>query len=637
MEDKIKNKLIEGLQDNKELKNTINFEGTEEYNINAVTADVARYTKADLILKPSLGEGINLTNDEKNIRNGIFDGNEDRVINYVPSDGGTFTGPVQINVNKTSVDGVGVNEIINRGQMETVISQLDGAPLYTWDVSAGYNAVENDDEVPYKLNTVIGSIEDLPIFEAFASGEAHNKYVTPDSFDNAYIIYGSTYDDAYFNQAYNDVRDTITKLVFKGTLSTEADRVRIRAGEFYADGYQDGSPYGFTNLETVYINPGAYWIDNGVFRGCRKLTTVDIPDSIEKIGKKAFEGCTKLTNIVLGSNIKEIQSEAFIGCTSLKSIAICNNEVTIASNAFSGCTALKKVYFKGTQAEWKTLTSGNSLLNNLEVVTISDTAFPFLYICKTDEKDTSLTSNKMFLKLPNEPLVEISKGAVRLERRDSKTSGNVDYFTYDVLAAVIAGINSRITALGSTALALPEKLTVHDETGNTVVLDIPVNVVSDEADTLIVKEAVVPDVDELQGQLTKVTGRDRCVTPIEETISIAIKEPALDDNGDVLTDEDGNIIYDETKTRYENHTKVVGHDVTYTDPSEYTGDITSVLQAKADEVGRNIQTGYYQKTQNEFTSSSSANTITISSADPTDSTPGQIGDIMIVINTGDGE
>ena len=509
MEDKIKNKLTEELQNKKELKNTINFEGTEDYNINAVTAEVAKHTMADLTFTSSQ------TTSEESIS---FDGNVDKTIYYVPSTGGKFTGPVWIHEDDTSIKDINANEIINKGQIDTVIKNLDGAPLYTWNTDNDYSPVRNDREEDFKLNTVIGSIEDLPIFEAYSEGKAHSLHVTPDSYDNAYIRYGQTWYDAYWNEAYDDVKNTITKLVFKGSMESEqgdTKEIKIRGSSFY----------NMRGLISVHINEGVYELGTGAFSGCASLKSISIPESVTTIGKEAFQGCEALTGIVLGSKVTEIKTATFKGCKNLKSIVVCNKDITsIASDAFSGCEKLTKIYFKGTETEWNAI-SNNPIKSStkIKVIPVDGTAFPFLYICKeADILDTSLTSNKMFLKLPNKDLVEISKGAARLERRDSKTSGNVDYFTYDVLAAVIAGINSRITALGSTALALPEKLTVHDEDGNTVVLDVPVNVTPAEDDkSIVVKEIAAPTVFELQEQITKITSGSYTDKIVPESFSDA--------------------------------------------------------------------------------------------------------------------
>jgi hypothetical protein len=573
MTDYLKNKLSADIQDNLDLKNVIKLE-ENDYNLNAVhsvvanyaeeannslTSDVADQTQAKLTLNKSLVGSIESVE---------FNGSEEKNITFVPSDGGKFTGDVHIHSGIKSLKDITDNDIINYGQIDTAIKLLDGAPLYTWDTREDYNAIKNNEGSNYKLNTVIGSIEDLPILEAYSEGVAHNLYITPDSYDNAYIRYGETWYDAYWNEAYNDVKNTITKLVFKGSMESEqgdTKYIKIRGSSFY----------NMRGLTSVHINEGVYELGTGAFSGCASLKSISIPESVTTIGKEAFQGCEALTGIVLGSKITEIKTATFKGCKNLKSIVVCNNNITsIASDAFSGCEKLTRIYFKGTQAEWNAI-SNNPIKSgvNRTVIPIDGTAFPFLYICKDEDIiDTSLTSNKMFLKLPNKPLVEISKGAARLERRDSKTSGNVDYFTYDVLAAVIAGINSRITALGSQALALPEQLKIYDS-DSTAVLNIPTKIANEHISTeenknLIVEETTVASVPQLQEQITKLT------------------------NG------------------------------TYTD-TDYK-DV--VLKAKADEDGRNIKKGYYQSAN-----TSNINKITISTTLPTTSTSGNNGDIIIVV------
>lgn len=526
-ETKIKEKLSEDstFLSNPELKNTVVLE-EDEYNINAVTAMVAEHTQADFTFNASLVDGVVMDK---------FDGSSDKVINYVPSDGGEFTGTVQISKNNYRVDSAEKDDIVNYGQIETAIKLLDGAPLYTWDAAKDYTAVKNAEGQNYKLNTVIGSVEDLPIFEAYSEGKAHSKFVSPDSYDNAYIAYSTaTVREASFNPAYDNIKNTITKLVFNGDLNPN-NKVKIKGTSFN----------NMRGLISVHLNNGVSELGDSAFSECASLSSIAIPESVDTIGTYAFLNCTALTGIVLGSKVTQIKTGTFKGCSNLKSIVICGKMTSIASDAFSGCDNLTKIYYSGTQAEWDAI-SNNPIKSsvNRTVIPIDGTGFPFLYICKDpDIIDTSLTSNKMFLKLPNKPLVEISKGAARLERRDSKTTGNVDYFTYDVLAAVIAGINSRITALGSKALALPETLKVYDSE-TTAVVKIPTKIANESISTdsdkaLLVEETAVPSVQVL----------DQAIKTLENDLPTVIANETTYTNTDPILNKIGGI---EVGTTFEN-------------------------------------------------------------------------------------
>ena len=106
------------------------------------------------------------------------------------------------------------------------------------------------------------------------------------------------------------------------------------------------------------------------FKGCRGLTSIEIPNSVTEIGERAFEGCTGLTSIsvvsdnakydsrdncsaiietvtnilisgckntIIPNNVTEIGVAAFEGCTGLTSIVIPNSVTEIGGSAFCGC------------------------------------------------------------------------------------------------------------------------------------------------------------------------------------------------------------------------------------------------------------------------------------------------------------
>ncbi|MBQ7984735.1 MAG: leucine-rich repeat domain-containing protein [Bacteroidales bacterium] len=80
---------------------------------------------------------------------------------------------------------------------------------------------------------------------------------------------------------------------------------------------------------------------------CKKLKTIEIPNSVTTIEDNAFYYCTALKTVKLSENIKSIPSYCFNACASLTSIEIPAGVTNIGGLAFNNCTNLKTVTFKG--------------------------------------------------------------------------------------------------------------------------------------------------------------------------------------------------------------------------------------------------------------------------------------------------
>lgn len=99
--------------------------------------------------------------------------------------------------------------------------------------------------------------------------------------------------------------------------------------------YEEGPFVGCKDLQSVTIlsteikEVGCYW-----FKGCTSLTSVELPEQIEKITQGTFTGCSSLSEIRLPKNLKDIYFDAFKDCVALKSVQYSDNLQRIGNRAF---------------------------------------------------------------------------------------------------------------------------------------------------------------------------------------------------------------------------------------------------------------------------------------------------------------
>ena len=114
---------------------------------------------------------------------------------------------------------------------------------------------------------------------------------------------------------------------------------------------------GCGNLEAINVdsdNPN-YTSEDGVLFDKNKTviicypadkdgTTYKIPETVTKIGFQSFLSCDKLESVTIPENVREINREAFSGCTNLKSVNIPEGVTDIGLFAFLGCESLASLF-----------------------------------------------------------------------------------------------------------------------------------------------------------------------------------------------------------------------------------------------------------------------------------------------------
>ena len=63
-------------------------------------------------------------------------------------------------------------------------------------------------------------------------------------------------------------------------------------------------------------------IGEGAFQFCEKLTSVEIPDTVQTIGKNAFWSCHKLQDVTLPKNLVSVGDNCFRSCGLLEKLDI---------------------------------------------------------------------------------------------------------------------------------------------------------------------------------------------------------------------------------------------------------------------------------------------------------------------------
>lgn len=104
----------------------------------------------------------------------------------------------------------------------------------------------------------------------------------------------------------------------------------------------DDYAFRLTAITSLTLPSGTVSIGNSAFYDCKKLVTVNIPNSIKEIAGYAFNGCTLLNsvNFAEGTHLKMLDSSIFAGCTSLIEFKLPKSDT--ASSLFGSSSAVKK-------------------------------------------------------------------------------------------------------------------------------------------------------------------------------------------------------------------------------------------------------------------------------------------------------
>ena len=96
------------------------------------------------------------------------------------------------------------------------------------------------------------------------------------------------------------------------------------------------------NLTSVSIPNSVNRIGRSAFYDCEILRSVSIPNSVTSIGYNAFSHCKSLTSVSIPNSVTSIEEGAF-RCSGLTSITIPNSVTKLGKSVFNGCSNLSSV------------------------------------------------------------------------------------------------------------------------------------------------------------------------------------------------------------------------------------------------------------------------------------------------------
>ena len=119
---------------------------------------------------------------------------------------------------------------------------------------------------------------------------------------------------------------------------------------------------GCDNLKTITISWYTFEIGKEAFSGCTSLENIIFSGynrNLTKIDEKAFYNCTSLTSVTIPDGVERIEDSAFEGCEKLTEVTLGAKIEMIRYHAFYNCKALTEINYKGSEQQWTAVTKGN--------------------------------------------------------------------------------------------------------------------------------------------------------------------------------------------------------------------------------------------------------------------------------------
>jgi len=168
------------------------------------------------------------------------------------------------------------------------------------------------------------------------------------------------------------VPDSVTVLEYSAFDNTaySNDVINWTNGVLYLGNHLLHASNSISGIFTVREN--TLTVSGLAFKGCDKITSIAIPNSVRYIGELAFMNCYSLKTVTLSDNLEYLCSMAFYG-TAVKELTLPSSIKHIGDFALISCNTLEKINFLGTEEKWNTIyTKPDWIKNNFEIAFVEN-------------------------------------------------------------------------------------------------------------------------------------------------------------------------------------------------------------------------------------------------------------------------
>ena len=159
----------------------------------------------------------------------------------------------------------------------------------------------------------------LPLFQEYA------QEVEAGKFDKLYeVLVG--------NSAQ---KSAVTKFLYLSGIDPLADADVIHSYMFFN-----------SDVKSIQLTESITMIDQGAFRACTELERVHLKGAV-------FRACKSLKEVILPNSLEHIGPDCFNGCASLSKVYIPDSIQSISQGAFKGCRRLKEIELPSHLRLWR--------------------------------------------------------------------------------------------------------------------------------------------------------------------------------------------------------------------------------------------------------------------------------------------